>query len=257
MDVRNEHDSIINHLWLMKLTGLYQLLNPKSPKLFDFNIYKIAVVFQMFLFATTIIFSIKSMCYFFNDLNEIVKYILIIFGCFLGLFECYFLIRYSKILWRCLDITSIKFISCSTNEKELLLLAKKKFNSGALICISLWAFFLSAYILSPLLSRNNYFNVMIEKKKYQFHYNVFNLVFPITDDFYNKFFSIFFTFEIFVMFNYVHCMLNFDLLVFSMCVTIIHQYKIIANSYQAFRTLQHFLIRKYLKKNSVYTCMSF
>jgi len=65
----------------------------------------------------------------------------------------------------------------------------------------------------------------------QYRYNMLNLIFPVSDQFYNNNFIVFYLLESIALIAYGFSMMIFDNLAVSLCITITYQLKSIALSY--------------------------
>lgn len=222
---------IIN-LKLMKLTGLYQLLNPENPKSFGCNIFKLGGILAVVYLILIIIMCNLSIYYSLNDFTEVVKYIMLIIATLFASTKMCFVILYSNELWKCISFTSIDYLSYKGHKKYMHIKARKLSKSISNIFTLAWIAVILVWILSPIIIKDNFMNVKSKDDTYnQYRYNMLNLIFPVPAQFYNNNFKVFYFFESIALIVYGYSMMVFDCLVISMCITITYQLKSIALSY--------------------------
>ncbi|XP_060834790.1 uncharacterized protein LOC132917852 [Rhopalosiphum padi] len=230
MTMENEH-SLIN-LQFMKITGSYQLLIPSQDiKLFNINIYKIAFILQILLLTAAAIMGCFSIYSCRNDVNQIIHYIIVIFAIYFASFKYYFIIKNSKTIWDCMHMMSINFLSYNNHTKEIFKIARTRSSSLILISLSLWSSIVLYWSLSAILIHNSYLKIKYENGVYKYRSNALGLVFPVTDTFYNKYYLVFYTFEVVCLIFWGQMMWVFDILIISICISIEYQLKTIADSY--------------------------
>jgi len=231
MELKNDH-SIVN-LQFMKITGFYQLLisSSHSLKLFNINIYKIVFIVQIsILFAATMVgfYSIYSCM---NDVNQMIHYIIIIYATYLAIFKYYFIIKNLKTIWDCMRMISINFLSHDHHTKEIFKIARKRSSTIIFISLSLWSCVVLYWSLSAIFSHNSFIKIKFKDGVYKYRSSALGFIFPISDTFYNKYFTVFYTFESLVLIMWGHMMWGFDILMISVCISIKYQLKTIAESY--------------------------
>jgi hypothetical protein len=228
--MENEH-SLIN-LQFMKTTGSYQLLIPShNLKNFNIDIYKIAFFLQILFLTAAAIVGCLSIYYCRNDLNHIFHYFVVVFAITVAIFKYYFIIINSKTIWDCMHMMSINFLSYNNHTKEIFKIARTRSSSLILISLSLWSSIVLYWSLSAILSHNSYLKIKYENGIYKYRSNAAGLVFPVTDTFYNKYFLVFYTFEVVCLIFWGQMMWVFDILIISICISIEYQLKTIADSY--------------------------
>jgi hypothetical protein len=222
---------IIN-LQLMKITGLYQLLNPNTTKLFGVNFYKLCGSISVLYLALVLVMCNMSIYYSLNDLAEVVKYVMLIIATLFALIKMYFIIRNSDMLWEFIGFTSIDLLSYNGHQRAILVDARTISIKVSKIIISVWIIVIMIWILSPIIISDNYINIKSKNTTYnRYRYNMLNLLFPVSNEFYNANFKLFYLLEMMALFCYGYSMMSFDYLVISMCIAIAYQLKMIAMSY--------------------------
>lgn len=222
---------IIN-LHLMKITGLYQLLNPNTSKLFGVNFYKLSGSISVLYLSLVMVMCNISVYYSLSDFAEVVKYLMLIIATLFALIKMYFIIRNSDALWEFVGFTSIDLLPYGGHQRAILVDARSISIRVSKIITSVWVAVITIWILSPIIINGNYINVKSNNGTYnRYRYNMLNLLFPVSDEFYNENFKLFYLLETVALLFYGYSMMSFDYLVISMCITITYQLKTIAMSY--------------------------
>nr|UMT69223.1 odorant receptor 24 [Myzus persicae] len=231
MGLQNEH-SIIN-LQYMKITGFYQLLIPSDGvKLFNINIYKTAFIVQILILSVTTIMGFYSIYAFINDVNQIFNYTIIIFAANFAIFKYYFIIKNAKTIWNFMhNMMSTNFLCYKGHTKEIYKIGRNRSSTLILISFGLWSNIVLYWSLSAILSKNSYFKLKFKDGVYNYRSNAIDLVYPVTDTFYNKYFLVFYLLETILLIFWSQMMWVFDILMISVCISIEHQLKTIAASY--------------------------
>lgn len=216
----------------MQITGLYQLLNPNSSKLFGYNVFKLSGICQVLYLGLIILMCIVSIYYTVYDFTEVIKYMMLIIATFFALIKMYFIIRNSDALWKCMNFTSLNYLSYRGHQKSILTEAQASSSMVTNTFTLVWMVGITVWILSPIIISENYLKVKSKDNTYnQYRYNMLNLIFPVTASFYNDNFHIFFFIETLALIFWGYSTMIFDNLVLSMCITIKYQLKMIALSY--------------------------
>lgn len=218
----------------MKLTGLYQLLNPDTPKSFGCNIFKLGGTLAVVYLTLVFIMCNLSMYYSLNDFTETVKYFMLIIATLFALIKMSFIIFNANALWNFISFTSIDYLTYRGQQKYMLINARKLSISISNIFTLSWIAIISVWVLFPIITKDNFMNVKSKDGTYsQYRYNMLNLMFPVSAQFYNNHFIVFYFLESIAVIVYGYSMVVFDNLVISVCITITYQLKSIALSYSA------------------------
>lgn len=235
MDEDNEQNYIIN-VRLMKLIGFYQLLNPKTPtKLFGYNVFRLVGKMSLLYIVLMIVACIISIYYALYDSEAVINYTMIIVVNCLALFKLYFIIRNANVLWDLMSVTFIDFLPYSGHYKSILIRARALSTKTSTIVSLCWLAVISVWILTPITIQGNY--MLVKSKDLQsysrYRCNVANLIYPVTDEFFNDNFGVFYLLETVLSIVYGYAMMAFDFLIISMGLTIIYQIKMVALSYSS------------------------
>jgi len=217
----------------MKLIGLHQLINPNSKTLFGYSIYKLGGFILILHLLLNIIMCNISIYYSLYDFTAVVKYIMFMSAIFFNIIKISFVIIKSDVLWNFISFTSIKFLPYSGHQRYLLMNARIISIIISNISAILWTAIISIWIFSPIIIQDNYLNIKSKNSTYKYRYNMLNLIFPVSTQFYNDNFKVFYLFETITLMVIGYSMVIFDCFLISFCITIAFQLKMIASSYSA------------------------
>jgi len=115
----------------------------------------------------------------------------------------------------------------------------------------MWMNLIISWALAPLFVTNYFLELEVENEIYRYRFNIMNFVFPVTDQFYNDNFMIYYYIEFACLILWCHCTMNFDILLLSMNVTFKYQLKTLANSFSTFN-IKHYVESKLYTYTIVY-----
>jgi len=235
------HDSFDNqevaiNLVLFKMLQFFYLCNPKSLRIFNYNIYHLIVnlytvitqcivAFGSFGFFNTIVLNNN------DDRITLPLFIVIQEGNFLALMKISFIIYNSDKIWDLLNLTRLKFLTSSQCSKYTRLLHENHINSITITNVfsSFAAIVALLWVVSPIVV-----NVYMIKSGIQFesYENIFNFQYPVSLRTYNQYFFIFYTFEIILSVFLLYCLTLFNSLFITFAFVLITQYEILALAYE-------------------------
>jgi len=226
--------SYITNIQLMKLIGLYQLLDPNSTTKFGYNIYKLGGYISVLFLILNIIMCSMSIYHSRYDFSMVVRYIMIMFAQIFTMVKMWFVICKSDVLWKFISFTSTDFLSYSGHQKNILMKARTKSIKISNMFTMFWISFVAILVLPPIIINDNYLNIKSKDGTHnQYRYSVLNLLFSVSTQFYNDNFNIFYLFEAICLTIHAYSMIIFDCMIISFCITISHQLKMIASSYNS------------------------
>lgn len=224
------HEVIIN-LELFKKWRFYQLFDPKSPKLFNYNRYKLYTVV-----ATVAVFLFNSfslMTFFDKDHKHYIEHIdllltmCVYFNCILSFLKIAIFLNKADQVWDLFDLTRFDFLAskpCRENSKHLIRNRKRTIN----ILNSFYYYFVVAFIIWTILP----ILLNIYEEATDHYENIYNLEFPVTMEFYNDYFYMFYFMEV-VQASYIcYYTIMIDLFLISFCWATIAQYQVLTKSFE-------------------------
>lgn len=224
------HEVIIN-LELFKKWRFYQLFDPKSPKIFNCNVYKLLSVISsvaVFLFN-----SFSLMTFFDKDHKHYVEHIdlllsmCVYFNCILTYLKIGIFVNKTDQVWNLFDLTRFDFLTskpCRKNSKPLINNRKKAIKFLNLFYYYFVVMFIIWTILPILLN-------IYEDATDHFE-NIYNLEFPVNMDFYNKHFYMFYFMEVIQASYICYYTIMIDLFLISFCWATIAQYQVLTKSFE-------------------------
>lgn len=229
----NTKPSYIINDQLMKLIGFYQLLDPNATAIYGCRICKLGGYTSVLFLIMNILMCNTSIYHCRYDFTVAVKYIMIMFAQFFTMIKMLFVITKSNVLWKFISFTSTDFLSYSGHQKCILMNARTKSMKISNMFTMFWIVFLALLILPPIIIKDNYLNIKSKESTLnQYRYNVLNLLFSVSTQFYNDNFNVFYLFEAISLTIYGYSMIIFDCMLISFCITISFQLKMIASSYK-------------------------
>ncbi|XP_027836202.2 uncharacterized protein LOC114118957 [Aphis gossypii] len=242
MATKNEDNLMINTR-LMKLTGLYHLLDSRSSKSFGHNVLKYLSLVEMSILFTLMFIFTANLYYFSDDINAVMQYSML-FACgVISIHKLYVTLVKSDTLWNGIQMTSIEDLSYKYHDRSILSKGQLKSKTYSILIMFSWINLIISWSLAPLFVTNYFFETRVENKIYRYRFNIMNFAYPATDQFYNDNYMIYYYTEFVFLMLWCHCTMNFDILFLSMNITFKYQLKTIANSFSTFN------IKNYVENN--------
>lgn len=216
---------------LMKLIGLYQILNPSSPKVLGINIFKYMTVIQLFIIQMSAFEFILNIYFCWDNINEVTKYCMYLQSDVIATIKLYYVLKKSDEIWNCIWLTSTNHLVYKYHSGRIFEAGRSKSKSYSLLIMLLWVTLVISWISLPYMVNNYYVEVNVENAVYRYRFSALNCLYPVTDKFYNKHFIAYNCVESTILICWGHARMIFDVLVTSMCITVAFQLKTIANSF--------------------------
>lgn len=220
---------------LMKLTGLYQLLDQDAPRRWGFNLYRAAALVEIVSGVVSVTVLLASSLFYSHDTNELMNYIMLVVAVFFSTFKLTWMYRNARSTWNCLDITSRHFLSHGRSDWNAFRRARARSFSASTVFAVLWSSVTVAWCLSPFVVDDLYTVVRFDEGVRRFRFNSLNYVYPIDEQFYNEHFLWFYVPEMLAVVFWGHVTIAYDTFVISICIAIQYQLRMIADSYDALR----------------------
>uniref|UniRef100_A0A2S2R1M8 Uncharacterized protein n=1 Tax=Sipha flava TaxID=143950 RepID=A0A2S2R1M8_9HEMI len=227
----DDHQNYIINLRLMKLTGFYQLINPNTSKYYGYSPYKVVATIEIMFGVFSVSVLILSSYYYLYNTNELMNHFMLAVAIFFSTFKLFCVSRNSELIWDCMDMTSVQFLSYTGHRRDALRTARAKSITLSILFLLLWGSVTVAWCLSPFIVDGVYLDVEINGKVRQYRYNSLNYVYPVGERFYNDHFLAFYAVEMLQVVSWGHATIAYDTFVISMCIAIQFQLKTIADSY--------------------------
>lgn len=226
----DENKNIVD-LKIMKITGFYQLINPHTRKYFGLNLFKVGAAIEIVCGIISMGILTFSSLYHLQATNELMSHFMMITALIFTILKMIRVWMNSDIIFNCLDMASVDFLSYKDHDKETLQKDRAKSISISRMFFTFWIFAALSWIYSPFSLKGVYLDANIKGGVQHNRYNSLNYVFPVTDEFYNNNFFIFYIIETVQIAFWCHVTVAYDPFVISICIAIASQLKTIADSY--------------------------
>lgn len=243
MVLKNE-DKLMANTTFLKAIGFYQLFNPRTPKLFGYNIFKCIAAIQIFIFTMTLFGFIVSI---YCCLSDIIEGMRCFWFCVIGMVTIYkhsYIIGHSEIIWNCIQSTSMENLSYKYYSRRIHENGRKKLQWVLTFFIVLWIVNVIFWISTPFVVKNSYTIVNGRNKILHYHLNIINIIYPVTDKFYNDNFTMFYIIECTITFLWAHVTLIFDVFIIVICIATAYQLKAIKHSFNTLGNVENRCISK-------------
>lgn len=218
MNQAKDEEYIFN-LKFAKITGLYQILDSKTTKVYGYNVYHI-VIMIIGLFAFTIsMINLFSLYHLTNDLNAFMYYSGLFINFLLAYYKMSNILYHSDSLQKCMfDVTCCNFLSYQHYDRNVF----KKWRSLTILGLYTYSIILSVvavfWIAYPCLIKSLVITVRKHDGSYSKHrINIYNSFYMVPDDIYNNQFNIFFILDIILYIPYDYFLITFDYVLIIMC----------------------------------------
>ncbi|XP_050525975.1 uncharacterized protein LOC126896875 isoform X2 [Daktulosphaira vitifoliae] len=230
---KNNAEKYIFNIPLALLLGQYYILNPKSSKLFGYNI--LHIIFVTFVAIVFVVFTCTfpiSLYILINDTNQLAMEIFSVINVTFSCCKIVTIIRNSTRLWNLLEVTRIDFIiknGSNSLQKCRVKLIKFTYTTFLFYMMQLlWIYF-------TYLNRHNFQKIKFKGNIYkEYKTNFFQLYMPVSEYSYNiKYFKYIYIFEFVTAFNFVYFTTFFDMIVMPICICLSGQLSAIGESYSS------------------------
>ncbi|XP_003243840.3 uncharacterized protein LOC100573389 [Acyrthosiphon pisum] len=232
METCNDHTCTIN-LNILKQCGFYQIFDPNSKKIFGWNVYRISFIALTVITQCLIGFGNCGFLFELEDTTDNIDLFLIIFSnsyfC-LTEWKVVILIINRKKFLELLDVTDLIFLKSKQCRNNIKILCKHRIralqltNLYFMFCI----FVIIEWIIFPIMI-NSFIAHKTENRRLE---NVVNRRYPVDVNTYNKYYILFYVFEIIIGVKTVYLVLMVDILLLSIGWAIIIQYEVLAEAFK-------------------------
>lgn len=219
----SEKKYVVN-LRLMKLMGLYQILNPNTAKVCGNNPFRVAgTAATLYLSAMYALCASSLYSSLTHSAGAVVNSALMFLITSFTLIKLYFIFRHADALWQFVGFSSVDFLTYGGHRRDALAAARTVSVAVTYAFALLWGTVSTSSALSPILRP--------AESDGRYRGNVLNFVYPVSDELYNDNFAVFYSIETTALACYVYTMVVYDCLVISAAVVVAFQLKTIASSY--------------------------
>lgn len=225
------HNTIVDTL-LLEYTGIFKILNPHVKKFHDINPFKVATKIELYFLNVTLIMTIISIYYSLNNINIFVSYIMLSVAYSGFSFNYYYLLKNSDAIWNILRVSNIDFMYFNIPNRKTFRAERFKYKLATTVSLIMMVAVCISWIIMPLFVRHSYLTIQFKNNLYNYRCSSMNLLLPVTENFYNKYYNVFYIFEVLMIIFGCHSSIFFDFTIITMCISIECQLKAIANSYR-------------------------
>lgn len=214
-------------LKFLRLTGLYQILDPNTAKIYGCNIYHIVIVFfASFTLVVSMLFPI-GFIYLRNDIIALMLYIGCISNFMLCCFKVFNVLYYSKDIWRFIDTKYYLTLYKHYNTNVLKNWETKSTRVMYLYIIIMFIDF-SFWFFSPCVLNESIVTIRnIDGSYGKYRLNIFNLYLIASDEMYNMYFYVFYFIEIIMNICFLYFTIVYDIIMILISFEIISRMEII------------------------------
>lgn len=222
---------------LAKCFGLYQILDPRTVKIFGYNAYHVGTV------ALAMYGSFMSMVLCVNgwhswthgDTTSSVMYFMMAENGFYVVYKMMTLVRYSRQVWRFLAVTRFDFTSLHrrSNGRVFGIGRARSLRLTNVLAVLLMGEF-TWYVFCPLLLYGTYVPVKnSDGSTSSYRLNIFNAYLPVSADKYNEYFFAFYTAEMVFYVFFSFSWLIFDSFIITCCLAVTFQLAMVCESFES------------------------
>lgn len=227
----DDEQNYLISLKFMRVTGFYQLIDPQTPKRYGVNLYKVCAAMEIGTSVVLMPLLFSSSYFYRRDTNELMSHFMLVLAIFFSTVKFSYVWKNARLVWDCLEMTSVGFLSSGLHDKRTLRGSRPRSVSTSSVFIVLWSFVVIAWSLSPFFFRDVYMAAEYNGRVRRLRYNSLNIVYPVTERFFNDNFAAFYLIEMVQVIIWGHATIAYDSFVVSVCIAIYAQLGTIAQSY--------------------------
>ncbi|XP_050440818.1 uncharacterized protein LOC126845871 [Adelges cooleyi] len=234
---KNDDKSFITNVRLLKMTGLYQVLNPVnsegSTMLWGCNIYQLAHILVTPLNVIIVIFCVIGLIAWTNDLNQRLNICMLLVAATNTLLNAIRVSKKSDVIWKCFEIMRDDFLSYNYYKTDIVKYYKRKTVIITNIYSSAFCLLLIIWLGNPVFI-TDYTVKNSDGDLVPYRNSVLNVLpYPFKVDLYNKLFPIIYIIEAVILTQCVIGFIIFDSVLIIFCWSIVAHLKTIASTYSS------------------------
>jgi len=228
----NDDGAAIN-LKIMKQCGFYQIFDPKSKKIFGWNVYLLSFITLTVITQCALIFGNCGFLMQLDDTINIVDVFLIIYYCLLNYLNLgkniILMFKRNKIL-ELLDVTDLQFLKSKQCRNNIKILYKHRNRILRLtnFFLNILIFGIVGWVLSPTVI--NYFKE--NKNENERLESILNWRFPVNVTTYNQYYGLIYVLELLSGMQTMYITFLIDILLLSVGWAISIQYELLAKAFE-------------------------
>jgi len=167
-----------------------------------------------------------------DDYYDAIMYLLMFIVLVYNTLRTYYLIRNSDAIWNCMDFASVEFLTYGRHGQEGVLRAgRARCANLTNFFATLWAVACVYWMIPPLLNMDFDRDPRVTAAKYRL--NVFNFLYPVSQQFYNDNFTLFYVAECIVMAYNTYVLILYDVVIVSFCITTSVQLETVSGAFKS------------------------
>lgn len=222
-----KNDDVIINLKLLKICGFYQMFDPTSAKIYNWNVYRLSFIVLFFMNQLIVFFGNVGFFVKMEDNYSQFDYFFYAHTCievYVSLCKVWILYYNADEIWELFNLTKLDFLRNEFNKKNMNILRESRDRNikitylyliGTLMVVIPWQIFPFATYM---------FTTVNDNLRFQ---NILNLRFPVTISTYNQYFFIFYIMEWLIFVSTVFVMIITEVFFITFCCAIIGQYELI------------------------------
>jgi len=226
-----KNDEVMINLELFKRYGIYQLFDPKSPKIFNYNAYRFFYITYLIVVLCINVLTITTLIMEGNiDYTAFTLLLFVYNACILCIINIGLFVYKADTIWRLIDVTRFDFLKSRACCKHINIVYEYHkistkitdyINRSFIMAYLIWVFY-------PLV-----FNVfMTSENQNQCYDNIFNMKFPVSTSIYNQYYYVFYVTEVVLLTFHSVSTTVVILFLISLYFTLIAQYEVLTCAYK-------------------------
>lgn len=214
MDTTNEKHLHLFNWKLVKLLGLCHILKPNAFQIYGYNIYRATLFILLVLPMPIVIISVSfGIYYLINDAIAFISNIFCVAFFFISGFKAVTVLYFSNEIWKCFEISCLNFLSYRNYNKNIFRQWQNRTFRKTFLLFSIYTIPSLFWLMSSNFFSHYYITIRnIDDTHSNYRLNLFNLYPIVSDETYNKNFTIIYYMEIFLATLFVFFLLSFDII---------------------------------------------
>lgn len=230
----NSEEKYLINFTILKCIGFYQLVNPSSPKMFGYNVYRVIHISMVVLTTTVTVIGLTGFVYN-NDefINTSFKDMQVLFylACItVGNLKIFIVIYNADEIWKLFNIAHELFLSskfCKMNYFKIKCCGEQAVRTLHCYLIIFCMTAILWILLPNIVNTDEAFTNKNNRKL-----NVVNLRYPVTTETYNTYYNRFYVLEVILCSYCTFGLVLFDIFLFVMLQLISTEYDIVSSAYE-------------------------
>lgn len=237
----DDEETLAINLKLFKLIGFYQIIDPNSPTLFGYNIYKLVNCVLIVITTTITVVGMSGNVIGADDLEDHdFKDLQLLFyiGCMTIVYvKLIMVMRHSEQIFHLFTVTRKSFLTSKHCKKNWHKIVNCGRQFRRIFPFYFFFFFMTGILWTSMpVIINNYTDIgkvqndmSVGRKR-----NIVNLRFPVSVSTYNTFYGVFFSVECLLVSYCTFGLVTFDLFLIALLLITSGHYEVVSSAYESF-----------------------